>query len=87
MSEEEWDLVVFLHNNNLIIQVWNGYWGEDYYTKEQGSLSRCQTFNHVRYVNGQFYFGKYSGRFVDYNEGGHMRKAALLFFGPPGVFL
>lgn len=81
-SEAEWDLIFLPYKDSLVIQVWNGIWGEELGFKNQSWLHKCQTFNNVKIIGSKFYFGIYSGQFVDYKEGKSKTKAVILFSDP-----
>lgn len=83
-SESEWDLVILSLNDSLIIQLFNGSWGENQLTKKATWLRNCQTFNTVTVTGNKFYFGKYSGMFAEMKEGKNTTKALLLFSDPIG---
>lgn len=79
-SEGEWDLVFLPYKDSLVIQVRNGTWAEN--LGYEAWLSNCQTFNNVKIKDSKFYFGNYSGQFVEYNEGQTKSKAVILFSDP-----
>lgn len=81
-SEAEWNLLIIPYNDGLIVQVRYGIWAEDLGFKNQAWLSKCQTFNKVRIIGSKFYFGNYSGQFVDYKDGKIKRKSVILFSDP-----
>jgi hypothetical protein len=81
-SEAEWDLVFLPYKDSLVIQVWNGIWAEELGLKKQNWLHKFQTFNNVKIKENKFYFGNYSGQFVDYKEGKTKTKAVILFSDP-----
>ena len=79
-SEGEWDLVVIPYQGNIIIQIMEGYWGNDKRTGKLNWLIKCTTFNDVKITGKKFQFGKYSGLFTTYT--GEIKKAVLLFGNP-----
>jgi hypothetical protein len=81
-SESEWDLVFLPYKDSIVIQIWNGIWAEELGFKNQNWFHKCQTFNNVRIKENKFYFGNYSGQFVDYIEGKTKTKAVVLFSDP-----
>lgn len=84
-SEGEWSLVFLPFEDSVIIQVWNGFWGEipvPGFENQLFWLHKCQTFNNVKIKDGKFYFGIYSGQFVDYKVEKYEQKAVLLFSDP-----
>lgn len=81
-SEVEWDLVVLQYHNSLIIQVWEGSWGKDHFTHELAWLRQCKTYNEIKMDKNKFYFGKYSGLFVE-NTAGKRSNNAVLLNGEP----
>ncbi len=81
-SESEWDLVFLPYKDSLTIQVWNVVWAEELGFKSQSWLHKCQTFNNVKIKDNKFYFGNFSGQFVDYKEAKTKAKAVLLFSDP-----
>ncbi|GAB2812166.1 hypothetical protein GCM10027043_09600 [Ferruginibacter profundus] len=83
-SEGEWDLVVLCNNDSLIIQLWSGFWGDNYYSKKQEWFHLCSTFNTVTVDGNKFYFGKYSGQFTEYKEDKIATNTILLFGDPIG---
>jgi hypothetical protein len=81
-SEAEWDLIFIPYKDSLIIQIWNGIWAEELGFKNQAWLNTCQTFNKVKIAGSKFYFGNYSGQFVDYKDGQTKTKSVILFSDP-----
>ena len=81
-SEAEWDLIFIPYKDSLIIQIWYGIWGEEIGYKNQSWLTKCQTFNKVRIAGSKFYFGNYSGQFVEYKDDNKKRKSVILFSDP-----
>ena len=81
-SEAEWDLIFIPYKDSLIIQVWYGIWAEELGFKNQSWLNKCQTFNKVRIAGNKFYFGNFSGQFVEFKDGKTKRKSVLLFSDP-----
>lgn len=81
-SESEWDLVFLPYKDSIIIQIWDGAWAESLGLKQQAWIRKCQTFNQVRFEGNKFYFGKYSGLFVEHKEGKTKTKSVLLFSDP-----
>ena len=78
-SDSEWDLVVLQIGDSLILQAYNGIWGKEYYSKQGTWLLQCQTFNKVSVAGSKFYFGKYSGQFVEFKEENRRINAILLY--------
>lgn len=81
-SESEWDLLMIKNNDSLIIQVWDGIWGEDLGNKKFGWVRRCKTFNSVKLRGNKFFFGKYSGLFAEFNHDKKFDRIVLLFSSP-----
>jgi len=82
-SEGEWDLIVLRNGDSLIIQIWTGGWGKNYYTQKEAWLRKCQTFNTVIVKGNKFQFGKYNGQFADYKEENNSTTRALLLLSDP----
>ena len=82
MSEGEWQFVIIQNNDSLIIQIWDGIWSTNLYTKEQSWQDQCRTFNKVTVKGNKIFFGNYSGLFVDFQEQNKVKKALLLFGDP-----
>jgi len=83
-SEGEWDFVILQNSDSLIVQIWDGTWGKNYYTKNITWLRQCRTFNNVPVQGNKFYFSQYSGQFVDCKEDNKWINALLLFCDPIG---
>jgi len=81
-SEAEWDFVFIQNMDSLIIQIWNGIWGEEIGFKNLGWVHNCKTFNDVKIEGNKFFFDKYSGLFADFKEENQTSKALLLFCDP-----
>lgn len=79
-SEGEWDLIVIPYKGGIIIQIMEGYWGNDKRTGKLAWLTKYTTFNDVKVTGKKFQFGKYSGLFATYT--GKIEKAVLLFGSP-----
>ena len=82
MSEGEWEFVILENGDSLIVQIWDGTWANNLYTKEQCFQRQCRTFNKVTVQGNKILFGNYSGLFADYTEK-QKTKNALLLFGDP----
>lgn len=81
-SEGEWDLIVLQYNDTLIVQLWEGTWGKNHYTKKETWLRDCKTFNKVIIEGNKVSFGKYSAQFADCKEGDKWINALMLFWNP-----
>jgi hypothetical protein len=81
-SEGEWDLIIFQNRDSLIIQIWNGTWATNLYTKKECWQRQCKTFNRILVQGNKFFFGKYCGLFTEYK---YEKKTtnALILFGDP----
>ena len=81
-SEAEWDLVFIPYKDSFVIQVWYGIWAEEPGFENQTWLNKCQTYNNVKINGNKFYFGDYSGQFVEYKDETTKTNAVLLFSDP-----
>ncbi|OQP65385.1 hypothetical protein A3860_17110 [Niastella vici] len=81
-SEGEWDLIIFKNRDSIIVQIWNGTWSTNLYTKKQCWQSQCKTFNRVPVQGNKFFFGKYSGLFTEYKYKTKTTNALILFGDP-----
>lgn len=82
-SESEWNLVFFPYNESVIIQIWNGTWAKDQNTNNPIWLQKCQTFNDVKVKDNKFYFGIYSGQFVEFKGEENSKIKSVLLFSDP----
>jgi len=81
-SEGEWDFIIFKNGDSLIIQIWNGAWATNLYTKKEYWQRQCKTFNKVSVQGNKIYFGNYSGLFAEHKYENRTPNALLLFCDP-----
>lgn len=82
MSEGEWELVILENSDNLILQIWDGPWANNLYTKDQCFQRQCRTFNKVTVQGNKILFGNYSGLFADFTDKEKTIHSLLLFCDP-----
>lgn len=82
-SEAEWSLVVIPYHDSLIVQVWAGQWGKNYYTKKEAWLRTCITYNKVPVNKGQFKLRDYNCLFADLDMEDGKKVPAVLILGDP----
>ena len=82
MSEGEWDFVIIQNDDSLIVQIWDGIWANNLYTKEQCWQRKCRTFNRVIVEGNKLMFGNYQGQFAEFKEKNITTNALLLFCDP-----
>ena len=81
-SEGEWDFIILQNGDSLNIQIWNGTWSTNSFTKKQCWQRQCKTFNKVSIQGNKFFFGKYSGLFAEYRYDNKITNALLLLCDP-----
>lgn len=81
-SEGEWEFVILQNGDSISVQIWNGTWATNLYTKKQCWQKQCKTFNNVLVQGNKFFFGKYSGLFAEYKYEKEIKNALLLFCDP-----
>ncbi|NOT93479.1 YARHG domain-containing protein [Ferruginibacter sp.] len=81
-SEGEWDFVILQNEDSLNIQIWNGTWATNLYTKKQCWQRQCKTFNKVSVEGNKILFGEYSGLFTAHKYENKTTNALLLFCDP-----
>lgn len=81
-SEGEWDFIILQNGDSLIVQIWYGIWGTNYFTKKETWLSQCKTFNKVNVQGNKIFFEKFSGLFAEYKAENKITKVLLLFCDP-----
>ncbi len=82
MSEGEWEFVILVNGDKLIVQIWDGTWANNLYTKEPCFQRRCRTFNTVTVQGNKILFGTYSGLFSEFRDKQKTTNALLLFCDP-----
>jgi YARHG domain-containing protein len=81
-SEGEWDFVVLQNGDSLIIQIWDGTWATNLFTKKQCWQRQCKTFNKVTVQGNKIFFDNFSGLFTDFKYESKTTNALILFCDP-----